>query len=79
MQPNPAPVAILRHFSEHRFGLVVLICMLMLAAMLAIVGSMVGFTPVWATHTAPASLCSFSPGRPFGMALAAPVRAQTGS
>lgn len=58
MQPNPTAIGTLTYLSQHRFGLAVLACTLMLATMLAVVGSVVGFTPVWATHVAPASVCN---------------------
>jgi hypothetical protein len=52
MRPAPTrtspPDGLAGYLSEHRFGLLLLVCALALAAMLAAVSGNVGFAPVWA-------------------------------
>ena len=42
------PGGLAGHVSEHRFPLLLLLCALALAVMLAVVYGTVGFSPVWA-------------------------------
>ncbi len=58
MQPAPTrtspPNGLAGHVSEHRFGLLLLLCALALALMLAAVYGTAGFAPVWARLDLPA-------------------------
>lgn len=47
-RPNPA--GLIAYVSERRFGLMMLICALALAIMLAVVYRTLGFVPIWAVH-----------------------------
>jgi hypothetical protein len=49
------PAGFIGYVSKHRFNLTMLVCALVLAVMLAVVYSEVGFGPFWAVHTLPAS------------------------
>ena len=51
-RPNPAGLT--AYVSERRFGLMMLICALALAIMLAVVYRTLGFVPIWAVHAVPA-------------------------
>jgi hypothetical protein len=42
------------YVTEHRFGLTMLVCALVLTVMLAVVYDRVGFLPVWASISVPA-------------------------
>ncbi len=59
MQPAPTraspPDGFAGHVSEHRFGLLLLLCAVALALMLAAVYGTVGFSPVWAHFDVPAA------------------------
>ena len=48
MQMNSIRPGFAGHVSEHRFRLALLACALVLSAMLTVVYSTVGFTPIWA-------------------------------
>ena len=56
MRPGPArasPGGFAGYLSEHRFGLLLLLCALALAPMLAAVYGTVGFAPLWARFDVP--------------------------
>ena len=58
MRPGPArasPGGLAGYVSEHRFGLLLLLCALALALMLAAVYGTVGFAPLWARFDLPAA------------------------
>ncbi len=59
MQPAPTrtspPNGLAGYMSEHRFGLLLLLCAVALALMLAAVYGTVGFSPVWARFDVPAA------------------------
>ena len=59
MQPDPTrmspPNGLAGYLSEHRFGLLLVLCALALALMLAAVYGTVGFAPFWARFDVPAA------------------------